>query len=219
MRGLLKHLLYIRETWVKTHLSDDLNAITERAYHVWPNRLRGSFTLLKKKGVASAKRLKKSCEKRIQGKAMKSSGLAPELLKETTDEQLRSTCDGYYDRNKSTTCTNEDQSDEGTSLSSDDGLDVDGDLFYDPTDPLNESDDESCVCDQPRMSSGRGCDNDWVPFDEPPIELNTNEASTDTNIRENGTSSQIHQEDQSNIDCDAQPQLLEELPLPRMFIP
>jgi len=31
IRALLKHLLYIRETWVKAHLSDDLMAITERA--------------------------------------------------------------------------------------------------------------------------------------------------------------------------------------------
>ncbi len=215
MRGLLKHLLYIRETWVKIHLSDDLNAITERAYNVWPNRLRGSFTLLKKKGVSSAKRLKKSCEKRIQGKTTNSSGLAPEHgHKECADEQC-----GYYGRNKSTTCTNEDKSDENTSESSDDGVDIDGDLFYDPTDPLNESDDEDSVCDQPRVSSDRCSDNDWVPFDEPPIELNTHEASPDTNIPENGTYSQIHREDQSNMDCDAQPQLLEEMPLPRMFIP
>ena len=31
IRALLKHLLYIRETWVKAHLSNDLMAITERA--------------------------------------------------------------------------------------------------------------------------------------------------------------------------------------------
>lgn len=31
IRALLKHLLYIRETWVKTHLNEDLMAITERA--------------------------------------------------------------------------------------------------------------------------------------------------------------------------------------------
>jgi hypothetical protein len=31
IRALLKHLLYIRETWVKAHLPDDLMAITERA--------------------------------------------------------------------------------------------------------------------------------------------------------------------------------------------
>ena len=31
IRALLKHLLYIRETWVKTHLNEDLMAITARA--------------------------------------------------------------------------------------------------------------------------------------------------------------------------------------------
>jgi hypothetical protein len=182
--------------------------------------LRGSFTLLKKKGVASAKRLKKSCEKRIPGKTSKSFGSAPDYDNckghdMAADEQ----CGRIHGRNTFTTCTNEDQSDEGTNISSDDGVDIDGDLFYDPTDPLNESDDESSVGDQHRLSSNRGCDNDWVPFDEPPIELNTNEATPDANLRDSGTSPQIHREDQSNMDSDAYPQILEELPLPRMFIP
>ena len=133
MRGLLKHLLYIRETWVRTHLSDDLNAITERAYHVWPNRLRGSFTLLKKKGVASAKRLKKSCEKRIQGKTRKSSSPAPDCDNgnghgDAAKEQSIGTCVGLYGSNKYTTCMNEEQSDEDTNISSDNGVDIDGDL-------------------------------------------------------------------------------------------
>jgi Lipase (class 3) len=44
-RGLLKHLLHIKETWVKEHLSDDLMAITERAKTAWAPRWRTSFTL------------------------------------------------------------------------------------------------------------------------------------------------------------------------------
>jgi hypothetical protein len=44
-RGLLKHLLHIRETWVKDHLPDDIRAITDRAKTVWEPRWRGSFTL------------------------------------------------------------------------------------------------------------------------------------------------------------------------------
>ena len=219
MRGLLKHLLYIRETWVRTHLSDDLNAITERAYHVWPNRLRGSFTLLKKKGVASAKRLKKSCEKRIQGKTRKSSSPAPDCDNgnghgDAAKEQSIGTCVGLYGSNKYTTCMNEEQSDEDTNISSDNGVDIDGDLFYDPTDPLNESDDEGSVCEEHRVSSNGGFDNDWAPFDEPPIESNTNEATPDIDLGDRGTSPQVHREDESTS-----PQILEELPLPRMFIP
>jgi hypothetical protein len=45
IRGLLKHLLFIRETWVKAHLPDDIFAITERAKTAWAPRWRGSFTL------------------------------------------------------------------------------------------------------------------------------------------------------------------------------
>ena len=45
IRGLLKHLLHIRETWVKVHLNEDLMAITERAKSAWAPRWRQSFTL------------------------------------------------------------------------------------------------------------------------------------------------------------------------------
>jgi Lipase (class 3)/FYVE zinc finger len=44
-RGLLKHLLHIRDTWVRHHLPDDLMAITERARTVWAPRWREGFTL------------------------------------------------------------------------------------------------------------------------------------------------------------------------------
>jgi len=39
IRALLKHLLYIRETWVKAHFTDDLMAITERAKTVVSSQL------------------------------------------------------------------------------------------------------------------------------------------------------------------------------------
>ena len=45
IRGLLKHLLHIRETWVKVHLNEDLMAIRERAKTAWAPRWRQSFTL------------------------------------------------------------------------------------------------------------------------------------------------------------------------------
>ena len=203
VRGLLKHLLYIRQTWVKTHLSDDLNAITERAYQAWPNRLRGSFTLLKKKGVASAKRLKKSCEKRIQGEAIRS---IPAFNVCNEADAVRS--------NNNTLCVLDEsrmyaeKRDEGPSAGNNDGLDVEGDLFFDTLgDPLNESDDESSTEVQQQMISERRSDNEWVPFDEPPMEEN-NESSVCTD-----------QVDQPLSDADASPQILEETPLPRMYIP
>lgn len=203
VRGLLKHLLYIRETWVKTHLSDDLNAITERASHVWPARLRGSFTLMKKKGVESAKRLKKSCKKRIQ---TTNSSFASSS-KDSGDASY-----GNLDANVATEAG--DASDGDSNISSDEGVIVEGDLFFDPLDdPLNESDDESSIGDG-RHHSLTDSDNDWVPFDEPPVYGNNNDSSHSTKLQK------IEENQQSSVeDGTSSPQMLEELPLPRMFIP
>jgi len=41
IRVLLKHLLYIRETWVKKHLESDLQAVASRAKRIWGPRRRG----------------------------------------------------------------------------------------------------------------------------------------------------------------------------------
>jgi hypothetical protein len=60
IRGLLKHLLYIRETWVKMHLADDLRAISDRAKTAWAPRWRGSFT------IGDSSSVKRYCRKQIQ---------------------------------------------------------------------------------------------------------------------------------------------------------
>jgi len=62
-RALLKHLLRVRGTWVKDHLTDDLKAITERAKTAWAPRWRGGFTLAASKSSSSIKRY---CRKQIQ---------------------------------------------------------------------------------------------------------------------------------------------------------
>lgn len=203
VRGLLKHLLYIRETWVKTHLSDDLNAITERALTAWPSRLRGSFTLLKKKGVASAKRLKKSCKKRIQGEISNS---IP-VVNECNQHDVVWSNKTLSVPNKLPTCQEIELRREGSKVGSNDGLDVEGDLFFDTNgDPLNESDDESSAGGQHQISSDGRNDSEWVPFDEPPMEVH-NDMNSLTEPIEKPSSD------------DAYPQMLEEMPLPRMYIP
>jgi hypothetical protein len=60
IRGLLKHLLHIRETWVKMHLADDLRAISDRAMTAWAPRWRGSFT------IGDSASVKRYCHKQIQ---------------------------------------------------------------------------------------------------------------------------------------------------------
>ncbi|KAG7346309.1 FYVE zinc finger domain containing protein [Nitzschia inconspicua] len=61
-RGLLKHLLHIRETWVKTHIEEDLRAVGERAKTAWAPRFRQNFAL----HSTSTSSIKKYCKKQIQ---------------------------------------------------------------------------------------------------------------------------------------------------------
>lgn len=212
IRGLLKHLLHIRETWVKAHLSNDLKCFHERAYHVWPTRLRGSFTLLKTKGIDSAKKLKKSYKKRIK-EQKKSSAF--------TSFDDRQDHDYERDDNFSKTKLPSDDDDNEIGSANEDGLDVEGDLFFDPIndDPINESDDESSVgrtASHKITSSGVASedDNDWAPFDEPPLEtrpMQEREKLLGSDFAVNGEGCQEA--------IDATPQILDEFPLPRMFIP
>ena len=142
IRSLLKHLLHIRETWVKAHLSDDLKCYHERAYRVWPTRVRESFTLLKKTSFDKAKKLKKSYKKRMHATkhstASEMSSYDDRQDRECTENQNSVDNDGYENRS----C-------DATDLESsfDEGMDIEGDLFFDALndDPLNESDDESSI--------------------------------------------------------------------------
>ena len=66
IRGLVKHLLHIRETWVQIHLKDDLMALTERAKSVWAPRWRSGFTLRDASGFCR-KHLKYGTKKLLSG--------------------------------------------------------------------------------------------------------------------------------------------------------
>ncbi|CAJ1931602.1 unnamed protein product, partial [Cylindrotheca closterium] len=59
-RALLKHLLHIRETWVKTHIEEDLRAVGERAKQVWAPRFRQSFAL-----KANPVSIKRYCKRQL----------------------------------------------------------------------------------------------------------------------------------------------------------
>lgn len=62
-RALLKHLLHIRETWVKTQLPDDIKAFTERAKSIWAPRWRGGFVLPSAKSTSIT--LKRYCKSKL----------------------------------------------------------------------------------------------------------------------------------------------------------
>ena len=77
-RGLLKHLLHIRDTWVKEHLPNDLMAITERAKQVWAPRWREGFTLL---STPSSSSIKRYCRKQYNSGRKKFFSIKDKLLK------------------------------------------------------------------------------------------------------------------------------------------
>ena len=87
IRGLLKHLLHIRETWVKMHLADDLRAISDRAKTAWAPRWRGSFT------IGDSSSVKRYCRKQIQnGKkklllSVKGSVVGKTIIEENREER------------------------------------------------------------------------------------------------------------------------------------
>ena len=80
IRGLLKHLLHIRETWVKMHLADDLRAISDRARTAWAPRWRGSFT------IGDSATVKRYCRKQIQNGKKKLMSVKGSVVGKSTAE-------------------------------------------------------------------------------------------------------------------------------------
>lgn len=80
IRGLLKHLLHIRETWVKMHLADDLRAISDRARTAWAPRWRGSFT------IGDSASVKRYCRKQYQSGKKKLMSVKGSVIGKTMDE-------------------------------------------------------------------------------------------------------------------------------------
>jgi hypothetical protein len=58
------------------------------------------------------------------------------------------------------------------------------------------------------------CEDDWVPFDEPPIEESNSAHRKELTVDNDEDDNQ-----QSCAERDSSPQILEEFPLPRMFVP
>jgi len=85
-RGLLKHLLYIRETWVKDHIEEDLRAVGERARTVWAPRFRQSFALR-----SSTSSIKKYCKKHIRRGENKLKSAKKSFVKKLSGEELDNT--------------------------------------------------------------------------------------------------------------------------------
>mmetsp|Transcript_5145 Transcript_5145/g.7959 ORF Transcript_5145/g.7959 Transcript_5145/m.7959 type:complete len:1185 (+) Transcript_5145:66-3620(+) len=211
IRGLLKHLLHIRETWVKAHLASDIQAIADRAKGAWAPRSRGSFTLLQS---SSPSQLRGYCRKQFQNSKRKFMAIKKHVVRKT----LR----GKQDNRD--VLPSLDEGDEMISLSSDEeivpvaetvevvsfddpttleGLVLDGDQFFDSEESLLESDDEeevlvSSVSTQTQnISLGDAKmpteEDRWVAFPD--------------------------DDEEEQQDSQKAPVMLEEQPLPRMFLP
>jgi len=256
VRCLLKHLLYIRETWVKAHLTNDIASFANRAKSGWAPRWRGGFVL---RGQTPAD----NGSKNGHGYSRDNGG----------DGSLGSACLGSTwndDKNRQEECKDQQHKHDEDIIrktdadSSKHGFDpslVDGERFYEAEETLvQSSDDEGCFDsdddenddgffegsgDHMITSNGKHPKNvfsthrlnnkhlkhvqeeeDWeVPFDEPPLSSTTDNKTTRDNLREKdhiyGTQSAP-----SNVDAcsnreenTGSPVMLEEAPLPRMFIP
>ncbi|GAX15810.1 hepatocyte growth factor-regulated tyrosine kinase substrate [Fistulifera solaris] len=205
-RELLKFLLHIRETWVKEHLPDDILAITDRAKSVWAPRWREGFTL-----SASSKQLKRYCKSQIIASKQRLLSVKDILVKEenivggnvsediTTWESqgwevnTRASPDGETGADDVPVALAVDYMCGLDSRSAPRSLVIDDDEYYDPDEKLLEdSDDEEF--------------NDALDQD-----ISGESTSTKSN-------SACDDSGQNEKD-DQEPVILEESPLPRMFVP
>lgn len=138
IRALLKHLLYIRETWVKVHLADDLLAITERAKKAWAPRMRNGFTLM----CASNPSIKMYTKLKA-----KSSSIKKNMKK--GKKKLKSLAAGVVHRSSSPTFLPFDDLPNTNEISIDEtllpGLIFEGDCFFEAEGSLIENSDEEIV--------------------------------------------------------------------------
>lgn len=197
VRALMTHLLKIKETWVKVHLADDINAIKERAKTVWAPKVRNGFTLTSK-SMDVYKKLKanKFMKKKFR------------RYKKHSKEDLQkiNSFDGTTD-NAGLPTSNESDSAEDGDYGENSALLYDGDRFYEAEESLLEHSDEENDNDDSSLAK-RDTDDDWVPFDEPLPE--------DIERTKNGNG----EDDKVDVKTESSPAvLLEETPLPRMFIP
>jgi hypothetical protein len=180
-RSLLKHLLHIRETWVKTHLSSDIRAFKDRAKTAWAPKWRGGFTL--SAASSSSRKLTRYCKKKlISGKKklvrMKekvsdvmsvnvSSVRQPAVSIDHEDDYLgrdvltapideMSTLGGTVVEERPTTCPVVDIMG-GMDLTSH-GVVIDGEEFFDVDDPALDSSDKDSECTESVQGLGAADD-------------------------------------------------------------
>lgn len=255
-RGLLKHLLHIRETWVKAHLTDDLLAIGERASLAWAPRWRSGFTLtsssLRRATLKrSSRSIKRYCQKQmkfgkkqllaVKGKflAAASEG-APTIPEESFEEEKKQETNEESHAIELSTYSNGISPEEEVNAVIDNsesgepkflvemmgGLDnrtetivIDGDEFFEADEPLVESDEES-------MATAHTCVD---ALDEALSYERQHNSTSEKECKASNQQCGSTMLETSRVE-DAEPEcsdkddgpgavVLEEIPLPRMFVP
>lgn len=254
-RGLLKHLLHIRETWVKAHLTDDLLAIGERASLAWAPRWRSGFTLtsssLRRATLSrSSRSIKRYCQKQIKyGKkhllAVKGKFLAsategsPTMAEESLVEEKKQEANEEGRAIELSTYANDNGFEEESTLDNNSesgepkflvemmgGLDnrtetivIDGDEFFEADESLLESDEESMATAHTRVDAldeALSYERKHKPTPEKELEVVNQQCGSI--ILE---TSKVEDAEPECSDEDDGPGavVLEEIPLPRMFVP
>lgn len=236
-RALLKHLLTIRDTWVKEHFPEDFMAIQKRAKTAWAPTFRNSFTMSQ-----PTSSIKTYCRRKIRSGKNKLLAVTEKLCGDTPatmngqDQMDASTerCETVEefsledvskesennDKDAAVTFVNDEETnDEQPKLLLDymggvdcrsPGLVIDGDEFFDPTENLLEDSDSESVISLLQAEEDRE-HSDYLAAQRT--------AQTED---QNGEKLEITESltgDEGGEDESPGAVLLEETPLPRMFAP
>ena len=211
-RGLLKHLLHIRETWVKEHLRDDIRAFTDRAKTAWAPRWRPGFTLSTKTSVKLKRYYRKHIQygksqlryvkDRLVGDDTTTCPPKSQIIEQESDFPILPPC------LNTTTLSNEQEPNLvidfiGGMTTTCDSLVIDDEEYFDPTAKLLETGDNDSDTTNHIFDQSLECKHDVASNKQ----ADETQADSDESPR--------------NADCTDIPGtvVLDEVPLPRMFIP
>jgi hypothetical protein len=257
-RGLLKHLLHIRETWVKTHMADDLMAIHDRAKTAWAPRFRQGFTL-----KSSSRSLKRYCRKKMVDGKKQLLSVKDKLVGDMADEELNEehkteNSTSVADSESFTSDSNQwgekfflpasnlsksqgtSESDQETGETENEeepepqllleflggidnrtqGIVIDGDEFFDTEEKLVESDPD----DSTNSSTNEGFDEAAAAVSDGPLAEGDSwsldmQQEVEAPVERKPSAKPAPAVDSSSSDEGPSAVVLEETPLPRMFVP
>jgi hypothetical protein len=219
-RGLLKHLLHIRDTWVKDHMPDDIMAITERARNAWAPRWREGFTITK-----SSSSLKRYCRKQFIYGRGKLLSMTDKLVRDiAAGRDDRSASDGTSASLKSTSTFGEEEQMGDSTADRDqgerphflvdymggidhrvEGVVIDGEEFFETDQSLLESEDEEDQLDEFSDALVSPAVGEEVAQNETGGPFQVTMLSGDSDCAEDDDAPEVV--------------VLAEFPLPRLFIP